>query len=127
MFKDFDAALKEQEREPIRFRLGGEDFQIDGIHSGPLLRLARIQQVSDIEAAVQFDSFISALIRKEDRKRWDKALEQVPIDVLLEVVQFIVEESTGRPTERPSDLPDRPRKSGQASNTASRKSAKKTA
>lgn len=126
-YKDFDAALNEQEKEPVRFRLGGEDFQIDSIKAGPLLRLARMSDAEDADALLQFDSFLTSLIRKEDHKRWAEVLDKVSTDTLLEVVQFIVEESAGRPTELPSASPERQRTSGRRSNTGTRKSAKKTA
>lgn len=126
-FKDFDAAQREQEQEPIRFRLGGQDFQVRAVPAGALLRLARMAEAEGAEALVQFDGFLASIIQAEDRERWQSVMDRVTTATLLDVAQFIIEEATGRPTEQPSASVDRLPNNGSASNTASPDSERRTA
>lgn len=126
-FKDFDAAIAEQRQEPVSFRAGGEDFEIEAVNAGPLLKLARLASLEGAQAVVEFDNLCRALLSEKDQERWDKVLNRIPTETVVAIVEFIIEESTGKVTEQPSASRGRLPKSGRQSNTGSRPSAKKRA
>ncbi|MDP9403851.1 MAG: hypothetical protein M3P85_11130 [Actinomycetota bacterium] len=104
-FRDFDAAWAEQTAQPLRFRLGGEDFTVPRIGAGAMLRMAA---APDDTAAAQLilDALVAAL--GSDGERFRAVVDRVPVPALEDVVRWLVEESTGRPTQGRAPSPGSP-------------------
>ena len=107
-YRDFDAALREQRHEPIRFRLGGEDFA-----AAPRLPIGILMAAvtEGLQGAEQLIGFVrSVLTDDEGRARWDALVQrrdtEVDLATVNDVVDWLVETYTARPTKRPSGLPE---------------------
>lgn len=117
-FRDFDAAYSEAGGEPIRFRLGGEEFAARRPSLGPTLRLSS-GLGSDGQAGLgdlaNLEAFIRAHLGEDDHARWAAVLDRVPIVAVADVTEYLMEAGTGRPTQPPSDSPGRLRPIGRTS------------
>ncbi len=108
-FRDFDAARAES--EPLRFRLGGELFEMACVlPAGPLLDMARSK--NDDEAIVALASFFDQLIPEADRERFSEAIRRTDIRALAEAQAWIIAEATGRPLPNASPSPSSPSGNG---------------
>lgn len=104
-FRDFDAALAES--EPLTFKLGGTLFTcLPEIPAGPVLRLARHADTIDAEAFVVFHQFLLSVIVPEQRDALELALDNTGLGTLLDLIQWLIEEATGRPLPGASSLPE---------------------
>lgn len=128
-FADFDAARRERARgrEPITFRVGGEDFECLAVApAGPVLDFAAAGNTP-----VAGRRFLLALLRDDDAEgdvgsSRDRFIELMyrhddPIDgdAIIEILQWISEVYAGRPTQRSSDSSDGPPLDGPSSNVRS--------
>lgn len=119
-FRDFDATRARAQREPVRFRLGGQDFTCTATPSiAQALDLARAPEpdLTDMESATTGQA-VAALIRfiesllvsKSDQKRWRRVLrsKRDPISAqdIIELGTWLTVQYTARPTRPPSESSD---------------------
>jgi hypothetical protein len=119
-FKDFDAALAELEEEPLTFKLGGTLFTcVPEIPAGRVLWLARHADKIDADAFAAFAEFVESVVVEAQRPAlWD-ALNRVGLTTLLELIQRLIEEATGRPLPSASSLPEEQPEDGEPSRVVS--------
>lgn len=109
--RDFDAGRREQTGEPLTFSLGGETFTVPRpLPALPMMELAAAAseegQTEDLaRSAAAFSRFLLGMLASSDRERFRKMATAIRADVELlgAIVQWVVEEMSGRPTEAPSD------------------------
>lgn len=124
--RDFDAAAAEHDDEPITFTAAGRKFTARRTSAGPLLRLARLAQV-DLdelpldEAIAVFDGFLSGLV--VEKAEWEEALDELDLDQLFAITQWLIETMTGRPTQRRSSSGASPSSNGRSSRRTSTQKA----
>lgn len=101
-FRDFDAARREHEGEPVRFKLAGDTFTC--LPVVPVRTALLIDQATS--AAAAYVDFIAACLIEADRDRFRLLLsttaDEVTFDEVMEVAAWVGEQLTGRPT-TPSD------------------------
>lgn len=118
-FQDFDAARRERARanDPIRFRLGGEDFTLlpnPSIFDALELAAAPEPEENVIGAVQAIVAFIDALMPNDrDRKRWAKLqrrrTDPPTAEDYVELGAWLAEQYAGRPTVPSGDSsPGRP-------------------
>lgn len=117
-YRDFDAARAEANAEPLTFTLGGEDFTAaTDLPSGVLLDMAAAFTSDDPSMGLDlFSELFRVMVAPEDAERFAVAVRKVGLSTVLDLVGWIVEESTGRPFNKPSPSPPRPVQSGGSSN-----------
>lgn len=116
--RDFDAARREAVAEPLTFTLGGEDFAVPlPLPALPVLDLAAAADAEDVGAFAAFGQFIFAILPTADHQRFRAT--RPGLSELLEIVQWLITEATGRPTGPPSGLPVRRSPTGTPSNGGS--------
>ncbi len=123
--RDFDAARAERTADLVSFKLGGERFEFDRqIPAEPMLAMARAarlqpniasqnatpEEVAEAiaEAYALTADFIEGILVPDDVDRFRRALRVSRMrfegpDGLLELVQWLVEETVGRPLVSASD------------------------
>lgn len=122
MHKDFDAAAREASGESLTFTLGGEQFTTTPeLPALPMLKLAAAADKEGAEGAVAFYEFVQSMLVPEDVARFEAmaSRERLGMEMLSDVVKWLIAEMTGRPTRRPSDSPERPSNSSQPPTGAS--------
>lgn len=116
-FRDFDQVRKERAREtePIRFRLGGQDFTC-----APQPTLADVFDLLDAPEAFDDGAPVAAgvraltlfidklLIDDKNRRRFKKLLRAHDVDGfdIVALGEWLVEQYTGRPTLPSTDFSD---------------------
>lgn len=96
----------------MTFTLGGEDFSTSGdLPAGLLLDLgAAVTDGNDLTAFAMFKDFFEAIVPEEDHDRFAAAIRTVGIVTMVDLLTWIVEESTGRPLPtRFASLPEQSR------------------
>lgn len=113
--RDFDAARNEATAEPLTFTLGGREFHCRPVlPAGVLLDMAATTHGSDMEAFASFTKFLDAVIAPEDLDAFHDALgTTIDLWMLLELVQWIIVEATGRPFPNASSSPEPPSEIGE--------------
>lgn len=118
--RDFDAARAEHQSEPLTFRLAGHDFEtVPVIPAGPILDLAANADKMDADAMVAFARFLYSIVRADQVDAFTHALDTVDLGTVLELVAWVIEETTGRPLGRHSSLPVEPSTGGEPSRRVS--------
>lgn len=121
-YRDFDAAAAEHDDEPITFTAAGRKFTARRTNAGALLRLARTAELGEDlpvgDALAVFDQFISGLVVEKDE--WAEALDELDIDQVLAIAQWLTSEMTGRPTRRRSSSGASPSSNGHSSKRTSK-------
>lgn len=104
--KDFGSNFVE-EREPIKFKLHGEEFDCVNAIQGKVLLDLVAESTSD-DTAVQakaINSFFGNVLSDESAERFYKIIESkdkiVPVETLGEIVSWITEQLTARPNQQP--------------------------
>lgn len=119
-FRDFDAARAAAAGDPLTFKLGGELFTASGeLPAGVLLDLGRA--VADDNTMVAIDlmqEFFESIVGADDEERFAKAMRRVGLETVTALVQWIVEESTGRPFVSASSSPRSSVEGGESSRLA---------
>lgn len=117
-FKDFDAARAEARGEPLTFKLGGEMFTACAeLPAGVLLDMGAAFTSQDAMAGFDlFTELFQVIVAPDDQERFAAAVRTVGLSTVMDLVQWIVEESTGRPFETPSPSPHRSVTGGGSSN-----------
>lgn len=120
-FKDFDAARAEAMGEPLTFKLGGEMFTATGeVPAAVLLDLgAAINSSDTIHAFALMQELLERLVAPEEEAQFARAMRRVGLESVLELVRWIVEETTGRPFVTASSSPAQPSEDGAPSKLAS--------
>lgn len=105
-FRDFDRARSERQAATIGFRLGGREFTIPArIPAGALLDVTRaVAANNDFMAMTAFTEFLDALIPADQAEEFKAALREPEVDQtdVMDLIAWIVEESTGRPLQKRS-------------------------
>lgn len=99
--KEFDAFIRETTQELITFTVAGETFTC--IDSLPLTILANItRQQSNGQAVLGLADFLTAVVLEEDHDRLAVLMNEphnaVAVETWAEIVEWLIEEYTGRPT-----------------------------
>lgn len=119
---DFDAAVREAQGEPVRFRLGGQDFAcLNPIPAHAALKMVSALNEDLISPSSVWRNYIAdCLPDDEDRARLDGAIQSSGIgtQTLVECMKKLVEAATGRPTEPQADSADLRSTDGEASKPA---------
>jgi hypothetical protein len=103
--KSFEVARAEVKGEPLEFDLGGDPYAVELPLPGmALLDMADVASAEGSEAVGAFGNFLRAALGPKEFERFHaESLEKrLSIEQLLEVVQYVLEEATGRPTVQPS-------------------------
>ncbi len=107
-FKDFGAPNAAEGKEPISFKLHGEDFYcVSAIPGKVLLKFAAASADDDGAASAQaMESFFEKVMLPESYERFVSLAEDtervVSVETLGEIVEWLVEELTNRPTQEGS-------------------------
>lgn len=104
-FKDFDAARREHVRESVAFALRGHRFECVPVL--PALALFELASHGHLGATATIP-FLEAIVVDVDGLRdvLESKADPVDMELLVELVGWLVEEYTGRPTQRPAGSPD---------------------
>jgi hypothetical protein len=106
-FKDFGAG-ENLSKEPLKFKLHGEDFECwPNLQGKVLLDLASNTSEDDSAAAAKtMNDFFAAALKPESLARFNSLLEDperiVTVETLGEITAWLVEEYSSRPTQEPS-------------------------
>lgn len=112
-FRDFDAARAERVEEPLTFKLGGYVFTCRGqIPVGPVLTLATSADLTGPDAIRALGQFLRDLVVDDDQAEFGRVLGEVGFDDLFAVVQWVLEEVTGRPLSSASPSPSQAQPGG---------------
>lgn len=105
-FKDFGNGGDSGEREPISFKLWGEEFHCVPVIQGKIL----LEIVSDstsedpAKSALVMEKFFTAVLKPESKKAFDAILSDqeriTSLETLSEIVGWLMEEYSNRPSER---------------------------
>jgi len=101
--RSFDAAAREAAGEPITFTVGKcpHTFTVQTpLPMGQLIIFSRsVEEAPDAQTRA-LDKLMRGWLIETDRELWDQCLaELTSLDVLGEIINYIVEEATGRPTQ----------------------------
>lgn len=132
--RDFRAALREAEGEPVTFTVGDgngfcEEFTVPTpLSAMPLLALAASDAKTEIEVMAAFGRFIFSFLDPADHERFRQACTRARFDEadLLDITKWLIGEATGRPTKRPSGSPERSSTTGPPSPTGSDETSEPT-
>lgn len=123
--RDWDAAVREARGEPIRFVLGGTEFSVPTpVPAAPFLTFTeRDHQGTSLVAA--FRDLLLDIVEEKQRKQLERAIRTSGISsqMIVDLAEWVVEESTARPTVRLSTSPASPSESGEPTNDAPELSA----
>jgi hypothetical protein len=107
--RSFSAARREATGEPLTFDIEGEQFTLRAsLPMMPLLDLAAAaEQGNELDAALAFRTFLHRMVPDNDGVRLTDAIARADWghEELLELVRWVVEETTGHPSQPPSDSP----------------------
>ncbi len=120
--RDFDAAASARDLEPIFFTVRGDDYEaIPECPGGLLLDLAAANDSGKTEASTAV-KLLDAVLTGDSAERFKTALRRpdnpISLGDLTDIIQWLVEEYTGRPTQQPSASPDGLSTSGPGSEDA---------
>lgn len=111
MHKDFDAARRERQNEPLSFTLAGEQFTclpiLPWVTMENLIR--PYQEQGEMGVVLQIGPLMEACLIDEDVERFHAILtrkdDPIDLETVTAIVEWLLESYTGRPTERFSSLP----------------------
>lgn len=121
-FRDFDAARAEFAKDPVAFQLGGYRFEcLPLLPADTLFAYLGSNGVGARDAHEAAVAFVVAQLADEaDIDRFRKALGAADYTTAVALVEWMVEEYTGRPTQRPPGSPDGGSTGGRSSSRKSR-------
>lgn len=105
-YKDFGAGAS-SEKEPIVFKLYGEEFTcIPTLQGKTLMNLvSRSQSQDPVEAMEVIETFFDKVLVEESLERFNALLEDkdriVNMETLGDIITWLIEEYTGRPNQQP--------------------------
>lgn len=106
-FKDFGQGADGETKEPLSFKLHGEEFRcLPQVQGKLMLDLANSGDDNSPGQTAKFIStFFSHVLEDESFTRFDELLTSkdriVSVDTLSEIIGWLVEEYTARPEEQP--------------------------
>ena len=114
-FKDFDAALAERNGEPITFKLGGRQWTANHVNAETFLVFVRHASEGGDALVLAFADFIDAALPEQDRQAFHAMLNthDVPIDVVMDLAKWVIEQAAGNPTDAVSQSPQQRSRRGQ--------------
>lgn len=106
--REFASARAELAENPITFSLDEEVFTVEGVlQAGPLLDLITAlpggldtDKMAPADAMVAFKvfgEFIEGVVIEPDRERWRAAMRTTTLQTVMDILAWVIEESTGRP------------------------------
>lgn len=106
--KSFAGGTKISEFEPLNFSLNDEEFNCHpAIPGAVLLEFVRDADSGTGDSAKALYNFLSSAMPDEEYERLQKQLKNpeiiIDIDVIGEIVAWLVEEYSSRPTQRPEN------------------------
>lgn len=108
-FKDFGVGKELQDKEPISFKLHGEEFHcVKHIQGRVLLDLiAKSNSDKSGDSAAIIGEFFENVLVDESYKRFDKLAHDkekiVHVETLSEIVAWLIEQYADRPNQQPED------------------------
>ena len=106
-FKDFGSGSSDAPKEPINFKLFGEDFSCKpAIQGKVLMNLASGANADDPSAAAKtIDDFFKYVLLEESNERFQALLIDpdriVSMETISDIVAWLIEEYTNRPNQQP--------------------------
>lgn len=106
--KKFSSKLKMSDFEPLSFELNEETFNCKAaLQGGYLLKfVAEADSDQGGRSSEALLGFFEYVMEKDEFERWNKMLDDpeniIDIEVIGEIVAYLIEEYTSRPTKRPS-------------------------
>lgn len=106
-FKDFGSGSGNAEKEPLAFKLHGEDFSCrPAIQGKVLIDLAKSGNSEDPSAAAEtIEKFFDVVLVDSDRERFQALLVDpdriVSVETLSDIIAWLMEEYTNRPNQQP--------------------------
>lgn len=103
--KSFTSTKEKEVIEPIQFELEGETFEAYGQVPGAVLLdfIAESSREDSVGSAGAILGYLKSSMNKENYKRFDKLTRDpekvIQLQVLADIVSYLVEERTNRPTE----------------------------
>ena len=103
--KSFTSSKEKAVVEPIEFELEGETFEAYGQVPGAVLLefIAASSQEESTGTAGAILAYLKSSMNKENYKRFDKLIHDpektIQLQVLADIVSYLVEERSSRPTE----------------------------
>lgn len=106
-FKKFDGGKKLDEYDPLGFELGGEEFNCHpAIQGAVFLDFVEKSDDEGSSSAAALYEFLQSAMPEEEYDRLQKLLHSddviFEIDVIGDVVKYLVEEYSSRPTQEPT-------------------------
>ncbi len=113
--RDFDAARAEHAGEALTFRLAGRDFTtVPQIPAGVLLDLASYEdRPLDGFAFQLFGRFLRSIVVPEQQGAMREAMDEVGLDVVFDIVNWVIGEVTARPLPNASPSDGSPSPTGE--------------
>lgn len=108
-FKDFGAGKNAGKREPLVFKLHGEEFNcVTEVQGSVMLNLVIDSSSDDPSATAKVISgFFKSVMQEESYVRFEELLQDkekiVSVETLSEIVAWLIEEYGNRPEEQPED------------------------
>ena len=106
-FKDFGAGSAKDSKEPIVFKIHGEDYTcVPEIQGKALLKLVADSGSNDpVKSAAAIDKFFDMVLEDESLERFNALVEDkhriVTVETLTEIITWLMEQYTDRPEEQP--------------------------
>lgn len=122
--RDFDVVRAEnREHGDRRFKIGGQEFEFKA-YSSPELYAATWVAENDLEWLAAADAFILAVLVDADKDKWvavraTDAAEPLSFTDVRDVMDFVLEVTSGRPTVPSNDSSDTPSERGTTSTAKS--------
>jgi len=107
-FKDFGSGIGDEAREPLSFKLHGEEFNcIPEVQGKTMLNLISDASSNDpAKSAELINTFFKKVLVEESFERFNALCEHpekiVTVDTLADITSWLVEEYSGRPEEQPT-------------------------
>ena len=107
-FKDFGSGTGQEAREPLSFKLHGEDFNcIPEVQGKTMLNLISDASSNDpAKSAALINTFFKKVLVGESFERFNALCEHpekiVTVETLADITSWLVEEYSGRPEEQPT-------------------------
>lgn len=106
-FKDFGAGSAKDSKEPISFKIHGEEYAcVPEIQGKTLLKLVADSGSEDpVKAAKAIDKFFDMVLDDESLVRFNMLVEDkhkiVTVETLSEIIAWLMEQYTDRPEAQP--------------------------
>lgn len=106
-FKDFGAGSASDTKEPLSFKIHGEDFHcVPEVQGKALLKLVSDSSADDpTKAAAAIDTFFDLVLEDESLVRFNMLVQDkhriVSVETLTEIISWLMEQYTDRPEAQP--------------------------